>query len=206
MIELYQKNNVNKDYTSIGLFRELKNKYDIKKVLYPWSYVHITPSLIFPHVVYVDSFRNTYKFYESTEVADFIKTQKEYSDESYYKFYQQNYDSNIWEELESFDLIISQYCGFAWRATKKYLKKWWLLVCNNSHWDASMASLDPNYKLVAVYNRKTDEKFSISERNLQEYLILKKEWALSKESLEKTMRWIAYTKSPSGYIFEKTGD
>ena len=59
---LYKKYNVDKDYTSIGLFRELNKKYKIRKVFYPGSYVHITPSLIFPNVVYADSYKNTYKF------------------------------------------------------------------------------------------------------------------------------------------------
>lgn len=203
MFDLYLKNNVDKEYTSIGLFRGIQKKYNIKKALYPWCYVHITPSLIFPHVVYVDSFRNTYKFYQDNEVQDFIEKNKEYNKESNYRFYQQNYSTDIPEEPESFDMIISQYGGFVWQATKKYLKKWWILVCNNSHWDASMASLDTDYKLIAVYNRKSDETFSISEKNINEYLIPKKDTEVSKEDLEKTMKWIAYTKSPSGYIFEK---
>lgn len=203
MIELYLKNNVSKDYTSIGLFREIQKRYSPLKVLYPWSYVHITPSIVFPYVSYIDSFKNTYKFYEDYEVKDFIQKNKEYSQDAVFNFYGQSYTSDIPEALESFDIIISQYWGFVWQATKKYLKKWWFLVCNNSHWDASMASLDPDYKLVAIYNRRSDEKFSISDKNIQEYLIPKSFKVPIKKDLEKTMRWIAYTKSPSGYIFEK---
>lgn len=203
MLELYLKNNVNKEYTSIGLLRAINQKYNIKKVLYPWCYVHITPSLIFPHVVYVDSFRNTYKFHESPEVHNFIETHKEYPEESIHIFHQQSYNTDIPGDIESFDMIVSQYGWFVWKATKQYLKKWWILVCNNSHWDASMTSLDTDYKLIAVYNRKSDDNFSISEKNLENYLIPKKPSDLTKEHLEKTMRWIAYTKSPSGYIFEK---
>ena len=203
MLALYEKNNVNKDYTSIGLFREVSNRYNTDKVLYPGCYVHITPSLIFSDVVYVDSFKNTYKFYEALDVRNFIQNNKEYSQDSVYKFYQQSYSNVLPEPSKSFDMIISQYGGFAWQDTKKYLKKWWILLCNNSHWDASMASIDPDYKLVAVYNRKSDDTFLISTKNLQDYLIPKKKTKLTKESLEKTMKWIAYTKAPSGYIFEK---
>jgi len=109
MLELYLKNNVNKQYTSIGLFREVQKKYSPEKVLYPWCYVHITPSLIFPYVVYVDSFRNTYKFYDDNEVHNFIEKNKEYSKKSMYPFHQQDYNKNIPGEFESFDMIISQY-------------------------------------------------------------------------------------------------
>jgi hypothetical protein len=66
-----------------------------------------------------------------------------------------------------------------------------------------MASYDSDYKLIAVYNRKTDEKFSISNKNLDTYLIPKDINKVSKEKLEKTMIGFAYTKSPSGYIFQK---
>lgn len=203
MLDKYIKNNVSKDYTSIWLFKTIKEKFNNGKVLYPWSYVHITPSLIFSNVVYIDSFKDTYKFYESDEVKDYIEKNKEYQEMTTYKFHQQNYSNDLPEKIESFDIIISQYCGFAWRDTKKYLKKWWILVCNNSHWDASMASLDKDYKLIGVYNRKSDEKFNISDKNLNEYLVLKKPIENPKEVLEKSMRGFWYTKSPSGYIFEK---
>lgn len=203
MLELYMKYNVNKDYTSIGLFREIQKKYNLSKVLYPWCYVHITPSLIFPYVTYVDSFRNTHKFYESQDVKEFIQEHKEYSQDSEFTFYQKDYTKDIPENIETFNVIISQYWWFVWQATKKYLKKWWILVCNNSHWDASMASFDSDYELVAIYNRVSDEKYRISENNLDKYLIPKDISKNKREIIEKNMRWIAYTKSPSGYIFRK---
>ena len=66
-----------------------------------------------------------------------------------------------------------------------------------------MASFDFDYELIAIYNRKSDDKFSISKNDLDSYLIPKNNKAVSKDEIEKTMRWIAYTKSPTGYIFEK---
>ena len=203
MLELYKKNHIKKEYTSIGLFREIKKKFDPKRILYPGSYIHITPSLVFSDVTYVDSFKNTHRFFESLEVKNYIVKNKEYDEKPQYNFYHQNYLKDLPEELESFDVVISQYGGFVGQAVKKYLKGKGILVCNNSHGDASMASIDPDYELIAVYNRRTDEKFSISKKKLNEYLIPKKEITITKEFLEKTMKGIAYTKSPSGYIFRK---
>jgi hypothetical protein len=37
-----------------------------------------------------------------------------------------------------------------------------------------MASLDADYSLIGVYERKSDEEFTISEKNLKEYLVPKK--------------------------------
>ena len=202
-LELYKKNHLDKDYTLIGLFREIKTMFNPKKILYPGCYIHITPSLIFPDVTYVDSFRNTNKFYENLEIKKFIEKNKEYTEKSKFKFYLQDYSKDLPEELESFDLIISLYGGFVGQAVKKYLKKGGILVCNNSHGDATMASLDSAYELIAIYNRKSNEKFTISSKNLNEYLIPKKKITITKKDLEKTMKGIAYTKSPSGYVFRK---
>ena len=203
MIELYKKYNVDKDYTSIGLFRAIKERFNSKKVLYPGCYVHITPSLIFSDITYVDSFKDTYKFYESKDVKEYIEKNKKYGEKTKIKFYHQDYSKDIPEKLKSFDLIISQYGGFVGQAVKKYLNIGGILLCNDSHGDATMASIDSDYKLIGVYNRISDEEFTHSEKNLDEYLIPKKEKNISKEEIKKTMKGIKYTKNPSGYIFKK---
>lgn len=201
--ELYKKYNVDKDYTSIGLFRELQKKFDISKVFYPGCYAHLTPSLVFSTVTYADSFRNTYKFWDSIETREFIKQNKEYSDEPKIAFYQQDYSVPFIDLQCEFDLVISQYAGFVGQSVKQYLKCGGILVCNNSHGDASMSSIDPDYELVAVYRRKSDERFSISDKDIDSYLIPKNGVLPTKVQLAKTMKGIAYTKSPSGYIFRK---
>ena len=204
--KLYKKYHVDKEYTSIGLFRELNKKFNIDKVFYPGSHVHIAPSLIFSNVTYADSFRNTYKFFEDKETIDFIKKNKEYPEDPVTRFYQQDYNKPFKDLGIEFDLVISQYAGFVGQAVKPYLKKGGLLVCNNSHGDASMASLDPDFELIALYKRKTDDKFSISATSLNEYMKPKNGIEPAKELLLKSMKGIAYTKSPSGYIFKKVNE
>lgn len=200
---LYKKYHVDKDYTSIGLFRAIRDNFDIKNVFYPGSHVHIAPSLIFSNVTYADSFRNTYKFFEDKEVNDFVKKNKEYPEEPIIRFFQQDYNKPFKELGKEFDLVISQYAGFVGQAAKQYLKRGGILICNNSHGDASMASLDKDFKLIAVYRRYADDKFTISNKKLKEYLQPKSGNQPTKEELLKTMKGVAYTKSPSGYIFEK---
>lgn len=204
--KLYKKYHADKEHTSIGLFRELNRLFNIQKVFYPGSHVHITPSLIFSNVTYADSFRNTYKFFEDAETLDFIEESKEYSGTPVIRFYQQDYNKPFKELNQEFDLVISQYAGFVGQAAKPYLKKDGLLVCNNSHDDASMASLDPNFELISVYNRRADDKFSISDKNLEEYLQPKNGIEPTKEQLIKSMKGIAYAKSPSGYVFKKVNE
>jgi len=203
MIELYEKYHIKKDHTMIGLFREIKRQFPHDRVLYPGSYVHITPSLIFPDVVYIDSFRDLTPFFNGEDVKEYIMNNKEYPEEPRITFYHQDYYKDIPEGPGSFDMIFSLYAGFVGQATKKYLKNGGILVCNNSHGDASMASIDSDYNLIGVYNRISDDKFSVSSQGLSGYMIPKKEQIVTREGLEKTMKGIAYTKSPSGYIFGK---
>lgn len=204
--QLYKKYHLDKQHTSLGLFRELNAEFEIERVFYPGSHVHITPSLIFSNVTYADSFRNTDKFFQEQKTIDFINNNKEYNEESIIRFYQQDYYKTFKELRKEFDMVISQYAGFVGQATKAYLKKDGILVCNNSHGDASMASLDSDFGLIAVYKRNTDEKFSISEKNLGDFLIPKKGIQPTKEQLTKSMQGIAYTKSPPGYIFRKINE
>ncbi len=201
---LYKKYHIDKDHTSIGLFRELNRRFKVEKVFYPGSHVHITPSLIFPDVTYADSFRDTYKFFEDKNTIEFIKEAKDYSVEPIIRFYQQNYNQPFQELGKEFDLVISQYAGFVGQAAKPYLKKGGLLVCNNSHGDASMASVDSDFELAAVYRRTIDDKFTISNKNMEEYMKPKSGIQPTKKQLMKSMKGIAYTKSPSGYIFKKS--
>lgn len=203
MLKLYSKYHTRKEYTSIGLFREIKKKFDPQKVLYPGSYVHITPSLIFSDVTYVDSFKNTDKFYKSLEVRKYIDKNKEYKDEPKFFFYHQNYAKPLPLKLRSFDLVISQFAGFVGQDVKKYLRKGGILVCNDSHGDASMAFLDKDYELIAVYERKSDDRFVISDKDLGECFIPKRKIKITKTLINESMKGMAYTRSPSGYIFKK---
>ncbi|MEZ4740790.1 MAG: hypothetical protein R2818_15865 [Flavobacteriales bacterium] len=202
---LYKKHHVDKDHTSIGLFRALRKRFGNAKVFYPGSHVHITPSLIFSDVCYADSFRNTHKFFEDEATSAYINAAKEYPESASVRFFQQDYNKPFAELGEDFDLLISQYAGFVGQATKPYLKRGGHLVCNNSHGDASMAAVDPDYALAAVYQRRSDEQFTISDKDLDTYLVPKKGIAPTKAALLDLMRGVGYTRSPSGYIFRKVG-
>ncbi|MCB0793874.1 MAG: hypothetical protein KDB88_03980 [Flavobacteriales bacterium] len=202
-LSLYRKHHLDKDHTSIGLFRALKEQFRIGRVFYPGSHVHITPSLVFPDVVYADSFRNTHTFFEDPAVAEYIAQHKEYTEPARFRFLQQDYTRPFVELKQDFDLVLSQYAGFVGQAVKGYLKPGGLLVCNNSHGDASMAAIDPDYELIGVYRRYADDRFSISSKELDTYLIPKKGPHPTKDELLRSMKGVAYTKSPSGYIFRK---
>jgi len=203
-LEEYDKYHLDRDNERIGLFKALVEKYPIKKAMYAGSHTHITPSFVIPHVVYVDSYKKAKTFFDQPEVIEYVKKRKLYPEEPIVIFHHSDYAKKFGEEEQSFDLLISQYAGFISQACKKYLKIGGILVANNSHGDASMAFLDKDYEFVGVYNRKSDTDYTILDKNLETYFIpKKKDKKMTKAYLEEIQRGIGYTKSPSGYIFQR---
>jgi hypothetical protein len=186
-----------------GLFKEISLKFEIKKAMYPGSYIHISPSFYFEEVVYIDTDKKAKKFFADKRFEKIIEQKKAYSGEFRYRFYPSSYDSSLPEEIGSFDLLISQYAGFISRPCKKYLKKGGLLLANNSHGDAQLANYDPDFKLIAVINFR-NKKFAYSAQNLENYFIPKKEGVkMDLESLLSINKGIGFKKSASHYVFRK---
>lgn len=200
---MYREHHIEKSDERLGLFRGLVQHFGVRDALYPGSFVHVTPSFVIPNVVYVDSDRRAQTFFEDPRVMELVDERREYEVRSSIGFHRSDYAEPFDEPDGSFDLLISQYAGFISRACKRYLKVGGLLVANNSHGDASMARLDPDYRLVAVY-RRTSERFTFGFGELETYMVPKSGAEPTRESLEQSMRGPAFTRSVGGYVFEKT--
>jgi hypothetical protein len=202
-ILLYKKYYMDKNDERLGQFAIIAEKYHVKSVLYPGSFIHITPSLVFPVVTYLDTDKRAKAFFNDPTIYDYISKHKVYENDPEISFYSGDYMKNVLEPRRDFDLLISQYAGFVSQYCKGYLKAGGLLLVNNSHSDASMASIDASYKLIGVLNRRGD-KYTLSEENLDSFFIPKRAIRITKEYLEQTGRGIGYTKSPASYLFSKT--
>lgn len=200
--DLYQQYHVDRNDERLGLFQELLMRYAPRSALYPGSFVHVTPSFVIATVVYVDSDRRAARFFADPAVAELVAARKEYDDEPVIRFHAQSYEKPLEEREASFDLLISQYAGFVSRGCKRYLRVGGHLVANNSHADASMARLDPDYELVAVYKRH-GERFAITEKDLDSYMVTKKQPPPSHADLERMQRGPGFVRQAAGYIFER---
>lgn len=203
-IELYNQYFVEKDFERFDLFQHLAKRYGIERALYPGSFIHVTPSFVYPVVSYVDTDKRAKKFFNDPSIHDFVARKKIYTQDARITFYPMDYRNDIEERDESFGLLISQYSGFVSQSCKRYLGIGGLLLANNSHGDASMASIDDDYELVAVVSRRNG-KHRLSEANLDSYFKLKSQTKISKEHLEKIQRGVGYKKSASAYVFERLG-
>ena len=201
--EFYNKHFVLKAFEREDLFVAIRNKYGCKSALYPGSFIHITPSFIFPEVIYVDSDSQAKKFFKNIkDVIEIINSKKQYLEKSNVIFFGQSYLKPLPTPVDSIDLLISQYAGFVSMYCKKYLKKGGILLVNNSHGDATMAKLDSSYKFIAVVRRQK-VNYTIIDSDLDSYFIPKKPIKITRSYLEQINRGIGYTKSATSYIFEK---
>ncbi|QEE17552.1 hypothetical protein DSAG12_03389 [Promethearchaeum syntrophicum] len=186
-----------------GLFEVISQKFEIKKAIYPGSYIHISPSFYFEEVVYIDSDKKAKKFFADNSFEKLINHKKRYSKEICFRFYPTNFKNILPEEEAYFDLLISQYAGFISRECKKYLKIGGILLVNNSHGDAQLAKHDPDYEFIAVINFR-NKKFYYSTKNLDEYFIPKKEGLkIDLEYFLSINKGIGFKKSASHYVFRK---
>ena len=199
--KLYQ-DYVNKYGERLSLFELLNNKFMIKSALYPGCALHITPSFFFPLTVYADIYSKSKPFFRKKDLLDFIIKNKRYDEKPIVRFYPSDYTKDFDEEDKTFDLLISQYAGFVSKYCKRYLKIGGILLVNNSHGDASMASIDEDFKFFAVINLR-NQKYYYSEKNLEHYFISKKEMLITEELLEKRQRGIGYKKTASLYLFKR---
>ena len=202
-VQLYKKNHIDTHYEGLGQFLILSEKYKIKKAFYPGSYIHVTPSLVFPSVTYLDTDKRAKAFFSDSSVYDYIAEHKAYKGKPEISFIAEDYRKSSLKIDKEFELLISQYAGFVSQYCKEYLKIGGLLLANNSHGDASMAYVDNDYKFVGVLNKR-DDNYSLSEKDLDSYFIPKKPLNITKEYIEKLGRGIGYTKSPTAYLFKRT--
>jgi len=200
--DIYKKYFVNNANERIGLFAVLTDTFGIESGLYPGSFVHITPSLHIPHMVYVDMDKRCESFFNSKKTKEFVEKNKRYKQQSTFKFYQHDFTQKLEHKVASVDLLISLYAGFISRYCGRYLKKGGVLLANNSHGDAPLALLDKRFECIGVVNRDNDI-FSYSEEALDTYFIPRAKKTLDKETIEKTMKGPEYIKAAYAYVFRK---
>lgn len=137
------------------VFEQIKQRVgQASRVLYPGCYVHITPSKLFQSVVYVDEFKgrndSMSKFFASKGVLSSLLSDYESIE---VKYHQCNYKDKLDEPESSFDVLISLDAGFITKYCVKYLKLGGLVVANDGHADASLASTNSHLALIGYMEK-----------------------------------------------------
>ena len=200
--QAYKKFYIDRDYEQLDLFRLLRDEFEVSSAIYPGSYIQISPSLIYPHVAYIDADKNAIKYFKTGKLEEIVRERKEYPVEPQIVFHGMDYQKLIEDYRSKFDLLISQYAGFISEPCKPYLRTGGYLLVNNSHADAGMAALDADYRLIAAIHRRNG-KYRLSTSSLDEYFSPKKDIAVTRELLLKQQKGIGYSKTAPLYLFQK---
>lgn len=174
-----------------------------ERVLYPGGFIHVTASFVFRSVTYVDTDRNAKRFFSHMDdVQAFVSRHRAYPEVPELRFHSTSYEAGFDEPAQSFDLLVSLYAGFISKPCKRYLKVGGILAANNSHGDAGLASIDPDYEFVGVIKGRGD-RFRVVQQDLDAYFVPKKETAVTEELLRGLGRGIGYTRTAPVYLFQK---
>lgn len=133
------------DFERLDLFRLVAQTYYCREVLYPGSSIHVTPSFVFPHVVYVDKSAQAKRFFAAhEEVRDFVTRNKKYKRKPFIQFLHQDYSESLPLQTESFDLLLSLFTGNIAQVCAPYLRTGGLLLTNQRK------RIEPGFKLTAA--------------------------------------------------------
>jgi hypothetical protein len=202
VIDLYRKHYLDIRFERAGLFRAIKKKYNCSYALYPGSFVHITPSFFFPHVVYVDQDPTAKEFFADLEsVLHYIDRNKQYKRSSYVRFIAQDYSAAMPLREGDFDLLISLYAGGISQACKKYLRIGGILLTNNHHDDAREAAIDDEFKLISIVKYRRDT-YTVIEDNLNGLAVPRKV-GRAKSDVRQVSNGIEYIENQDYYVFRR---
>lgn len=196
----YRASFIDKGFERSDIIATICTMHPVTKCLYPGCNLHVTPSFHIRECVYIDNDRSVAKiFSDSASVTDFIRNNKKYPDEPIVRFYGSGYHSPVSEEPSSFDLLISQYAGFVSEYYIDYLKPGGILWVNNSHGDASRASLDPSYEPVGVflYGGK------YVGTNIGAYFVPQTPELHTIPTIKRTKQGSVFTRPSASYLFRK---
>lgn len=130
-------------------------------------------------------------------IKKFIDSHKEYEEVPCIEFLGQDYTMSI--EIEPVDLVISQYAGFVGQATKQVLKVGGILLCNDSHGDATLANFDEDFQLIGILESNN----KIRTHNLEVYFTPMKGKGIDLDLVKTKMKGLKYQKMAENYLFQK---
>ncbi|MCL4295315.1 MAG: hypothetical protein KJ077_06290 [Anaerolineae bacterium] len=202
-INLYKKFYSDLQFERAGLFQAVQEKYNCQHVLYPGSFVHITPSFFFPHVVYIDRDPKAQAFFADRDsVSAYINSRKTYKRSAYFRFIAQDYTAAVPRLDEGFDLLISLYAGRIYPACQNYLKLGGLLLTNNHHHEGEEAAGQGEFKWVAVVQFRKN-KYTVVEENLDRLVNNQTRTTKAKRYLKQSNYGVTYTENEVYYIYQR---
>ena len=201
-MHLYENHYTKLRFERAGLFKAIRDKYRCRDVLYPGCSVHITPSLYFPHVVYVDQSDRAAQFFaDEKALLEFVNRNKQYRQSAYVRFIRQDYSQSLPLMEDAFDLLLSLFAGGIAHSCAEHLKPGGLLLTNNHQSDAMDAVNDGRFKLMATV-RFQKGQYVILEDSVKEGTIPTQK--INSKYLRQVDQGAEYIENETYYVFERS--
>ena len=198
MIDLYRKHYTELQFERAGLFDLVQQSFHSNQALYPGSFVHITPSLYFPHVVYIDRRPDVQTFFADLEgVSQFIERNKYYRRSAYIRFIAQDFAAPLPLPPDSFDLLISIFATGAAEACQRYLKSDGLLLTNRRQEGTAI-----NFELCYVILFRSG-KYRIVDGDQAMQLAARSDSKRTSHDLRQGERGLQYNENEIYFLFKK---
>ena len=152
----------------LAVFQQAKLVSAAQRVLYPGCHRHLTASLVFREVVYVDSDQRVASLYGSSDkgedvIRHYVESNKIYDEPTKYQFFCCDvHDGRRLSKMISdsgssdagdFDLLVSLSAGTIAQACTNFVKTGGYLLVNDSHSDARTIFVgDNDWELVACWD------------------------------------------------------
>ncbi|WP_304455141.1 hypothetical protein [Nocardiopsis sp. YSL2] len=183
------------------LYRAVAAHTGARRVLYPGSYLDLTPSYVWAHVTYLDADARARKAFQGTHATTLATRHKQYPERPRIAFVPGDYTHTLAElPAAEWDLVISLYAGPVCEHATRCLRPSGWLLANNSHADAGLAHLDPRYRLAAVLHHRSG-RYHLTTHDLGRYLQPKRLPHPTREQLHTAGRGTAYTHPATSYLF-----
>eukprot|EP01006_Ploeotia_vitrea_P065683 TRINITY_DN93633_c0_g1_i1.p1 TRINITY_DN93633_c0_g1~~TRINITY_DN93633_c0_g1_i1.p1 ORF type:complete len:193 (-),score=21.97 TRINITY_DN93633_c0_g1_i1:207-785(-) len=134
----------------------LEQKTAVQQVLYPGCHRHLTASLVFEDVTYLDCDQKVGTVFSDPAALDWISENKLYDASPSLTFVCGSYtDAKV--PKSQFSLAISLSAGFVSPHCMKHVAPGGYLLVNDCHWDARTAFVDPQLELVGWWDSSTSQ-------------------------------------------------
>lgn len=184
------------------LFAAMVSEWGISTALYPGSYLDLAPSTAIGDVTYVDNDARAARYFGTEGLAESELGAAPAGTTRRIAFIAADYTTPLPIAQRSVDLLISLYAGPIWDHCRQYLTPGGLLLANTSHGDASIAALDADLELVAAVHHR-DGRYRLDRSELDSYLQPKSAEPVDAESIRRSGRGVAYTRTAFAYVFQR---
>ncbi|CAD5126548.1 unnamed protein product [Dimorphilus gyrociliatus] len=172
----------------LPIFTEVKEFCgDINTVLYPGCDKHLSASLVFSNVTYLDFNPKMEPFFSDSAIHSWIEDNRKYTDSPTINFQNIDYMKFFAQNTSNFDLVISASAGLISNSPcLEFLRPSGHFLVSDAHFDARNVFTKANFNLIGVYNPNI-KKLEIDKVSLEGHFITTENKKITKEQVSESI-------------------